>query len=194
MTQTESRHARFVSALAQLDRGQLAELRRSLGDREAFFLDGVLARVGLGFEEGWRRRALHLVAGLYALVERPHDKGADDDTGETTDEAPGGKKGPSLGALLGRLYLFQDRRPSTEKRFLALLDSDVEGLEHHVRQAVTLLRTEELTPDWARLADDLAFWGDSVRRTWARDFYRTVHTPSDSPAPESGAADPEATA
>lgn len=187
----------FFAELAKLPRGQHAELRRTLGDDRpghgAYFLEGVAYRSGLAWAlkehldglERSNRQALYLVAGLYALVERPHD-------GEPADEENAGaaakeRKPLSLGALLGDLYRAQEARPSTEKRFLALLDADREALPYHLRQAVTLLDAGDLRPDWPRLLKDVTRWGDAVRQTWARDFYRHAEPPERKAKPAANA-------
>ena len=118
------------------------------------------------------------MAGLYALVERPH---SDRKTGEPDDETVQENSKPTvprnLGSALGRLYRAQDNRPSTEKRFLALLDADEEQLADHLRHAVTLLNAEDILPDWAQLLADVLSWSrpesrDRTRERWARAFYR----------------------
>lgn len=173
--------ARFVAALERLDRGQLAGLRRSLGgdERGVYWLQGLYARTGYGDARPHQHAALRLVAGLYALrpgkEPAPDDGAAPDESSPNADAAPPSTTPTStttIGRLMGQLYRAQDERPSTEKRFLALLDADREGLEHHLRQSVALLAAHDLTPDWTRLTADLLYWGDPVRRTWARDFYR----------------------
>ena len=70
---------------------------------------------------------------LYALVERPNGTG---------EETPAAERRPSFGETFGALYLAQDQRPSTEKRFLSLLDADADGLPYALRQAVTLLNAD----------------------------------------------------
>lgn len=173
----DDRPARFVAELDRLERGPLAQLRRSLGgdERGVYWLEGLYTRTGYGAAKEYEKDALQLVAGLYALKPRARqDEGdaAEEETppAETVNPEPA----PSIGTLMGQLYLKQDRRPSTEKRFLALLDADRDGLPYHLRQAVALLATENLTPDWARLTRDLLRWGDRVRRAWAQDFYREI--------------------
>lgn len=177
---------RFFAELAKLPRGQHAELRRTLGDDRpghgAYFLEGVAYRSGLAWAlkehldglERSNRQALYLVAGLYALVERPHDGEEPEENAEAEAKE---RKALSLGALLGDLYRAQEARPSTEKRFLALLDADREALPYHLRQAVTLLDAGDLRPDWPRLLRDVTGWGDRIRQTWARDFYRHAEPP-----------------
>lgn len=184
MTQTtDPRPARFVAELSKLERGPLAQLRRGLGadERGTYWLESLILRGGYGHEADRRkdehqRAILRLIAGLYALkpqARQDEGDGAEVETPEPTASADP-EKGPSIGLLMGRLYLAQGERPSTEKRFLALLDADRDGLNHQMRQAVTLLATEDLTPDWVRLTRDLLYWGDRVRREWAQDFYREI--------------------
>ncbi|WP_394649557.1 type I-E CRISPR-associated protein Cse2/CasB [uncultured Deinococcus sp.] len=194
MTQTAPEatpHERLVRHLSRLDRGQLAQLRRSLGDdrpgQSVPWLAGVFLRSGLGTPGAGQWQALALVAGLYALVERP------DDTTET--EAPAPERRESFGQTFGGLYLAQDQRPSTEKRFLALLDADTDALPYALRQAVTLLHAGDHTPDWVQLLRDVNLWdhdeyGDEVRRRWARDFYRRAERlPDTDPAETSAQSD-----
>lgn len=172
----DERAARFVSELARLDRGDLAGLRRSLGgdERGAYWLEGLSVRSGYGEAKAHEKEALGLVAGLYALkppIRDDEEEGQEAEPEQAEAKAPA----PSIGVLMGRLYTAQGARPSTEKRFLALLDADRDGLPHHLRQAVTLLATENLTPDWTQLVGDLLYWGDRVRRRWARDFYGEIY-------------------
>ncbi|MDV6376276.1 type I-E CRISPR-associated protein Cse2/CasB [Deinococcus arenicola] len=190
MTQTNSpstlRTARYeplLRHLSRLDRGQLAALRRSLGDdlpgQSVPWLEGVFLRSGLGQMQEARWQALAVVAGLYALIERPD---------AAAEPAPIPEHRDSFGHTFGRLYLAQDQRPSTEKRFLALLDADMDALPYALRQAVTLLKAADMKPDWVQLMDDVGGWdhdsaGDWIRRRWAKDFYRTAerqtHTDTD---------------
>ncbi|MPY66556.1 type I-E CRISPR-associated protein Cse2/CasB [Deinococcus sp. SDU3-2] len=166
-----------MAELSRLERGPLAQLRRGLGgdERGVYWLEGLYTRTGYGTAESYQKEALQLVAGLYAL--KPQARQDEGDAAEI-ETAPAGnadaEKGPSIGLLMGRLYLAQGSRPSTEKRFLALLDADRDGLNYQMRQAVTLLATEDLTPDWVRLTRNLLYWGDRVRREWAQDFYREI--------------------
>lgn len=180
---TSERYAPLLRNLTRLDRGQLARLRRSLGDDEAGqsvpWLEGVFLRSGLGHLSGPRWRALAVVAGLFALTERP-DNDADAAEPPLTPEHR-----DSFGRTFGGLYLNQEQRPSTEKRFLALLDADMDGLPYALRQAVTLLKAAGLSPDWVQLMADVSAWdhdtaGDRVRRRWALDFYRAAERVSDS--------------
>ncbi|CAM3627536.1 Type I-E CRISPR-associated protein Cse2/CasB [Deinococcus saxicola] len=173
------RYERLQLHLSRLSRGQLAQLRRSLGDdlpgQSVPWLEGVFLRSGLKISYDAQWQALAVVAGLYALIERPDAAAEAPPTPEHRD---------SFGKTFGQLYLSQDQRPSTEKRFLALLDADMDGLPYALRQAVTLLKADGRHPDWAQLMADVGWWdhdisGDRIRRRWALDFYRTAERRSD---------------
>lgn len=192
----DDRPARFVAELSRLERGPFAQLRRGLGgdERGVYWLEGLYTRTGYGEAKPFEKEALGLVAGLYALKPQARQDEGDAAKVEPPAENADTEKGPSIGLLMGRLYLAQGSRPSTEKRFLALLDADRDGLNYQMRQAVTLLDTEDLTPDWVRLTTDLLRWGDRVRRGWAQDFYREISreakdtaTPSDTTTAPQGA-------
>ena len=193
----DDRSARFVNELARLERGQLAQLRRGLGgdERSVYWLEGLYARTGYGAAPKPTRDALQLLAGLYALRPQARDEGEEPDIPGEAAAAAKAEHAPSIGRLMGRLYVAQGARPSTEKRFLALLDADRDGLNYQMRQAVMLLATEDLTPDWVRLASDLLHWGDPVRRRWAREFYSEIHRepPQGSAASTDEPAQPSAT-
>ena len=189
----------FFAALSKEERGPLAELRRSLSYGPGEGRNGQSYRLmGLIYEHlprwyvnGWGNDAAFLVAGLYALVERPH---SDSKTDESSDlpETPRIETRPfrNLGQDMGRLYRDQDERPSTEKRFLTLLDADEEQLSDRLRQAVTLLNAGDIRPDWAQLLSDVLSWNQPERRNrvrdrWAKAFYQpraaTANTDTTSP-------------
>ncbi|MGW0590260.1 type I-E CRISPR-associated protein Cse2/CasB [Streptosporangium sp. NPDC002607] len=95
----------------------------------------------------------------------------------------------SLGASLG-VYRAQkhgdvDSCP-TDTRLKVLLGSPRAGLDHHLRQAVTLL--DGISINYAQLLRDVLNWentqfrhdgltyGESVRLRWLRDYDRLAHT------------------
>lgn len=194
----------FLAALGKLERGPLAELRRSLSfgpgegrNGQSYFLTGLIyERLPEWYRGGWGMNAAFLVAGLYALVERPHSDAKagekNDDSSKTTK--PGKPSFRSLGQDMGRLYRDQEGRPSTEKRFLALLDADEEQLPDRLRQAITLLNAGDISPEWAQLLNDVLSWNqpeqrNRVRDRWARAFYQpeAAATPATHPAETSPA-------
>lgn len=185
----DERPARFVAELKRLERGPLAQLRRGLGgdERSVYWLEGLYTRTGYGEAKPGSKRVLQLLAGLYALKPQARDGDEENEAPNPAEAMAKAEKAPSIGRLMGRLYVSQGARPSTEKRFLALLDADRDGLNYQMRQAVMLLATEDLTPDWVRLAQDLLHWNDITRRRWAQDFYGEIYrdqNDNDAPQPD----------
>jgi CRISPR system Cascade subunit CasB len=142
---------------ADPDRAALAHLRRSLATDPAY----VLARVG------WLFRAVPgefrdldnaiLVAGLFAL---------------TKGDCPN-RKDWSFGRAFGSLPGKADNT-SIERRFIDLLDTDIDDLRYKLRQALTLVAPHQLPLDWELLLVHLRQWDHPDRRVqkwWARDFW-----------------------
>lgn len=170
---------RFIAALSELERGPLAELRRSLSYRsgQSFFLERLIYDHLPKYRSRTSRNAAYLVAGLYALVERPHSEVKGKPDAGPVEEQPNPAAPRNLGHALGSLYHAQENRPSTEKRFLALLDADEDQLADRLRHVVTLLDAGGIRPEWAQLLSDVVGWGrpesrDRTREQWARAFYR----------------------
>ena len=117
----------------------------------------------------WRRKALYLVAGLWAAHWRE---------GEARPGLP-------IGTACARHQAASDSS-STERRFINVLDADTDQLPHRLRQLVSLLKDQPI--DFEALLKGLLFWEDDDKRTqnaWARDFYRTLEAePEGGPAPE----------
>lgn len=110
-------------------------------------------------DSSWRREALYLVAGLWAVHFR---------VGRT-------ERNLSLGEACS-VHQLRTRSTSTERRFIALLDSDRDQLPHRLRQMITLLKDQPV--DFDALLTGLLYWNDDQKRTqnaWARDFYRSVN-------------------
>lgn len=120
-------------------------------------------------ERSWRRKALYLVAGLWAAHWRE---------GEA-------RPGLHIGTACARHQAASDSS-STERRFINVLDADTDQLPHRLRQLVSLLKDQPI--DFEALLKGLLFWEDDDKRTqnaWARDFYRTLEAePEGGPAPE----------
>jgi CRISPR system Cascade subunit CasB len=169
VTVAERRRA-FVNSLYQLHydlasphqsgaaRRQLALFRRSFSgwQAEVEAYDFVLREDPPESEqESWL-----LVAGLFAL--HPH--------GHTAPRR-------SLGTAM---RLLVEERPSARRRFTQLLSQDTHGLPHYLRQAIRLLRTEEIALDYETLLTDLITLrgprerAHRVRLGWARDFHRPI--------------------
>jgi CRISPR system Cascade subunit CasB len=169
MTEPTDWKDRFIARLRQLeadqDLGTLACLRRGLAQEPIY----VLARVGWLFS-GVPERFLETacqVAALFAAHPRPGGSG-------------------NLGDAFRRL---RDESGGAERRFAALLDTDSKDLPGRLRQAISLLRSKEVTLDWLTLLQDLLAWdygNRPVQRRWARAFWQ--ESPTDVAGVE-GAAD-----
>jgi CRISPR type I-E-associated protein CasB/Cse2 len=178
MTDNNDWEKRLIESLrkradpADPDRATLAELRRYLGGD----LGRALFHVGWLFN-GVPDRFLEnaaLVAALFAT---------------NTMHLPGVSLGQAFRRLRERLG-----GDSTEKRFVALLDSNRDDLPGRLRQAVALLKSREIGLDWELLLRDLRYWGSTshrVQRRWARDFWAEERaeapasaTTAEKPAPE----------
>jgi CRISPR system Cascade subunit CasB len=161
----------FIKWLEELngnDRRVRAVLRRSLAFEPGTFPAAYpYVEWSLPDSAGaWHRKVQYLVAGLWAQHWREGRH----------DALPIGKAGASLRSS-------SSGSDSTERRFIALLDSDSDQLPHRLRQIVALLKDYPL--DFEALRLGLLAWNDDRRLTqqrWARDFYRTVNDTHDSNA------------
>lgn len=110
-----------------------------------------------GEGSNWRREAHYLIAGLWAMHWR-EGRGA----------------GMSIGKACAH-YQLNTNSTSTERRFITLLDSDVEQLPNRLRQVVALLKEHDL--DFEGLSSEVCGWNSEdkwVQNKWARDFYRSL--------------------
>ncbi|WNL38603.1 type I-E CRISPR-associated protein Cse2/CasB [Halomonas sp. PAMB 3232] len=156
----------YLQGLASQSTGAMAALRRSLsftlGQDEHVYpwverFAGAKSRV-----DSPRRLALYAVAGLFAHY--PHHAHR------------------SFAAAFGEL---SERRGSAtiEKRFIALMEAGEQGLVTHLRQALHLLKAEEIGFDYVTLLGDLSLLLDpqgderalnKVKQGWGRDYYRAA--------------------
>ncbi|MBT0566994.1 type I-E CRISPR-associated protein Cse2/CasB [Williamsia sp. CHRR-6] len=92
------------------------------------------------------------------------------------------QSGGSLGSAARRLVTDPDLEDSIRRRFQAVALAETrQGVAHHLRALIGLLRGAGVPLDYGRLADDLVdmFSGrdDGVRLRWGRDFRRIDKTP-----------------
>lgn len=156
----------YLQNLAERDSAAMARLRRSLSSDPGTEL-AVYPYVERFAAPDWgvsdaRRLALYVVAGLYARHLR-HGRS-------------------SFAQAFGTLARSRESA-SLEKRFVALLGADAEGLPIHLRHAFSLLKAKELPVDYCQLLKDLSWWlnprleqsrRDALRQSWARAFYRII--------------------
>ncbi len=162
------RRSRFVAYLARLgeseDRGSLAVLRRSLGQRpgmiaEASAIVEPFLLPGSSTEEV---RTFYLVAGLFALH-------------PVVTDARWSNLGTSLRAIRQRGETTEED-PGVARRFTAVLDARDDAVGVHLRNLVTLLhaRSEPTPINFVQLLQDLRRWDDTdrhVQRQWAAGFW-----------------------
>lgn len=152
-------------------RATLAILRRAVGQRPgesadaARFVWAFLPRDAPQWQVDEDEAAFHLIAGLFALHPHPWLE---------ADTAAGAR---NLGASFACLRAAVEQRrggESVERRFVALLNSHEDDLPKHLRQAVSLLRSDEIPVDWLRLLRDIRRWDREdrwVQRRWAQAFW-----------------------
>jgi CRISPR system Cascade subunit CasB len=175
MNQKGESRDRFIGYLEKLvrdqDRGALAALRRGLGKPPGTAMD--MHRYLAPFiprGRPWEEDVYYLVAALFAYWYQ----------GETAVAA---RPPDNLGASLARLRT-TDTSPSLELRFTALLKSHRDDLPAHLRQAVGLLRAEDVPVHWRNLWKHLLNWEHEdawVQRAWAKSFWAPPEKPQDQP-------------
>ncbi len=167
MATTPDPERSFVDFLVSLDRRRdraaLAALRRGIGKAPGEapemcrYVDPWLG----GPVRPWRDDAYYLVASLFAW--HPRDRPGDPTRAWRTN------LGAAFKDLAGRT-----ESGGAERRFVALLNCDLDALPHHLRHAVGLLRAHDVPVDWAGLLRDLRWWEQPhrrVQREWARAFW-----------------------
>lgn len=162
-----------LGELAERDSSVVATLRRSVAFEPGTFAPAFsIIEPAMAGQPEWRRRNAYLVAGLWALGQR-RSSGA-----------------PVPMAVALRRFGSSKSSSSVELRFTALLDSDSDELPHRLRQAVSLVTSQQIALDWPRLLEDVSAWGSDsryVQRRWARDFWSGD---DDAGQPEKAAAQP----
>lgn len=165
---SEPKHDPFIDYLWRLERKGFATLRRSLSRNPGDDMAALPYVLRFTQSTSWHGEQMHyLVAGLFCLVERPL---------EPKQQPPEPRQG-NFGGSFGRLYRDTEESPSTEQRFIRLLDADAEQLPRRLRQAVTLLKAKDIPIAWEQLLKDLAAWNSEnkyVQHRWARAFYHAA--------------------
>jgi CRISPR system Cascade subunit CasB len=142
----------FVARLQRLDKAGRARLRRNAGLRisESHGVLDVFYRLvplELPLED---HETYFLVATLFPLAA----------TGSSGD--------------MGSVLKAAAKSRSQDRRFEALLDSDMEELPFRLRQAVSLARSSRKSVDWVRLLTHVLHWNDEahwVQKQWARSYF-----------------------
>ena len=152
----------FMKYLTSLNtdknRGTLAVLRRGLAGKPIEDLNlyrFVAPKVPEKDRSTNRESVYYLVAALYALQPESTDAG-------------------NFGDHMKKVaYLRQDEE-AAERRFTVLLNTRIEDLATPLRQAVMMVKQQELSVNWMALFSDLLHWDHpkkSVQRAWANSFW-----------------------
>jgi len=102
------------------------------------------------------------------------------------------RPGVGLGRAARELVGWDEKNPSVQKRFNALVTSTtVAELRHHLRGFVSLLRARDIALDHAMLADNIVHFqrpngAKQVRLAWARQYYSLSPAENADAAPHTG--------
>jgi CRISPR system Cascade subunit CasB len=166
VTTQQRRDERFIEALVELyeqeDRAALAALRRGLGrpPGETIEMHPYVAPLTQGLARK-QEDAYYLVAALFGLY-----------PGESWTSSAG-RLHTNLGASL-RWFANESSSESIERRFVALLNAHIDDLSEHLRQTISLLRSQDIPVDWRQLLRDVINWDDDdrfVQRNWSKAFW-----------------------
>jgi CRISPR system Cascade subunit CasB len=166
----------LIDRLWKLERAELAELRRSLAFDAGTYAPAfrIVESYAMNASSRFRSDMYYLVAGLFALVERPNP------------DKPAPQIEPrNLGQSIAELFVDRQRSKSVEDRFIALLDADAEQVQYRLRQMIALLK-DTAKIGWTELLQDLTNWNSEdkfVQRKWAKSFYRHVNTTNTTETP-----------
>lgn len=149
-----------IDKIAKLGLGDLAKLRRcNKNPLEDVRLFSVLGR--LGFVNSYERS---LIACLYAAY---HNK----------EENPYYSNSFNFGKAFQEAYN-PELKEDKDIRFRALLTAnDKEQLSYRLRQAIKLLKSQEIKIDFSVLLKNLYNWNSDkqwVQRKWAEGYYKSV--------------------
>jgi len=152
----------FITFLEDLeeknDRGALAALRRGL-QHELGTCQDMYPYVIPWLENvkgKWDKDVHYLIASLFAYH-------------------PSFTRGGDMGDIFRIISMKKGENKSLEQRFVSLLRSNPEDLPLHMRQAVSLAKSENIPIDWHELFFDLKRWNSNYfppYEKWAQSFWK----------------------
>lgn len=161
----------FISHLESLrdenKRGALASLRRGMGSPPGTIASVYPEVLPWVPRNSWAERNGYIIASLFAMHPDSGGKG-------------------NLGKSFAFVKLKKPDNESLEKRFVALLNCHLDDLPGHLRQAVSLLKGEDIPVDWQQLLFDISHWDHEsryVQQQWARDYWQRI-TPEETSGQE----------
>ncbi|HBN83142.1 MAG TPA: type I-E CRISPR-associated protein Cse2/CasB [Clostridiales bacterium] len=164
-------------------RAMLAKLRRGIGKQPGELpelLEIVLSNnpedfYGKGDEISKPVWAIYTALTLFAL----HQQGKDhpmSSNGNAETKKPGNSLGAAVGCLVKKGD--EDRELAIKRRFDAVVTAnEFTEFAYHARSIIQLLKAEDITLDYPRLAED-CYWcqfdevRNQIRLRWGEDYYR----------------------
>lgn len=146
-------------------RSTLAMLRRGLG-KEPGEDANIMRHVARWLPTDaapWKERPYYQIAPLFAL--HPLEGGTGD-----------------MGSHFRDLLQGKQNEEALERRFTALLNAHEDELGWHLRQAVSLCKSNNVAIDWHALFRDVRGWGHPTRwvhRKWSRSFWGKIEEKSE---------------
>jgi len=176
--ETDKKREEFVRRLEELDKGSLATLRRSCGERDP--LTGRCPWFYGLVQDAAGESVAFLLAGLMAQY-------------KTLDIKAGRHRIKGSFGRTWRLATVGNTSQSLQQRFRTLLDAEYnpasgEGdLPPRMRKMVRYAASKGIGIDWPVLLTDLTFWnsqGKVSQKKWARDFYAPQQDDGETPSAE----------
>lgn len=172
--------SQWLSSLVIIERtGNLAALRRGLmlDEEQLFALYSYIPPHFLAGLRPWEEKVYLMTASLFAFHPLSHSEG--DASGEPANFG-GSFRLLALKKAASKEEQNQQDQQNVElantikRRFEILISCRKEELFGHLRQAIRLLKREDIPIHWALLLDDLRHWEteeNHVQLRWSRSFY-----------------------
>ena len=141
------------------DRGALATLRKGMSEVPGTSTDQYPYVVPWIPEESnaWKEQTYFLIGGLFALHPEGRGKG-------------------NMGSVFKKMRILTDSE-SVEKRFVAILNAHPEDFHIHLRHAISLAKSKDISIEWDQLFYDIIYWNHPqkfVQKQWAKAFWGNV--------------------
>ncbi len=155
--QIEFQFVNYLERLNQNDnKAALATLRKAAGKPPGSIMDVYPTIVPWLREDAkpWEERTAFTIAPLFALHPKPGGKG-------------------NMGYTFNRIKI-QTNSESTEGRFVALLNCHPDDLYKHLRHAISLAKSKDISINWHQLYYDMQQWSHPdgfIQKQWAKSFW-----------------------
>lgn len=147
-------------------RATLAKLKRGIGKKPGTCIEMfpfVIPKID-GIQNEKTQNAFFMVASLFAIHQIPE---------KIDNEENEQKSWSNFGDTFRKVAIKSDSE-SIEKRFVALLNSHYDELFKHLRHAVSLAKSKEISINYTNLLWDIIKWDSEdqkVQKKWAKSFW-----------------------